>query len=102
FHTLTNSNHFHSTHLNIDKLIKENKALKNENIVLKNENDLLKSQILAMKKELNTYKNPEICDLQKKTFSFAKLLTNKESWQQLQELNKETERLAEEKNRKKK
>ncbi|CAG8747578.1 16439_t:CDS:1, partial [Dentiscutata heterogama] len=57
-YTPTNSNHLHSTCLNIDKLIEESKALKNENIVLKNENNLLKSQILVVKEELDTYKNP--------------------------------------------
>ncbi|CAG8840468.1 38037_t:CDS:1, partial [Gigaspora margarita] len=51
-----NLNHPHSTRLNINELIKENK-------VLKNENDSLKSQILVLTEELDTYKNPGTCDL---------------------------------------
>ncbi|CAG8736386.1 13976_t:CDS:1 [Cetraspora pellucida] len=58
----TNLNH-HLTRSNTFLLEKEKEILLTENNFLKNENELLKVQFVAMKEELETYKNPGTCSL---------------------------------------
>ncbi|CAG8823079.1 7218_t:CDS:2, partial [Cetraspora pellucida] len=58
----TNLNH-HLTRSNTFLLEKEKEILLTKNNFLKNENELLKVQFVAMKEELETYKNPGTCSL---------------------------------------
>ncbi|CAG8627606.1 16866_t:CDS:2 [Cetraspora pellucida] len=116
----TKLNHFHYTCINFIQLISENEMLKNEIKLLKvqltaTQEELETYKSLGTSSLYSVFKyishvpqagpsdissvnqqEPSPFFKKRKTFLFAQLLTNDESWQKLKETNKEAERKVEE------